>query len=335
MEKTLVYELKRFYEVNKNYARIKKDDYDNLLLFFDSYYGGKAIDKEESKLLDNNMSDLLKDGDLFISDIVQGVKSYPNDKSKLCERLEKFLNHLKEKYKLDYNENLFENFKIKDKNERLLLMLKYLHSGAKTRSDIAEDFGISERTVADDIATLMNGFTFLGSEMEIKDLERGTNKYKSLIHPIFLALNSAEIYTLTVGLKLLSKDTLFEETLERIANVVYEQLSEKTKEMINLHKDDNVYFCNDPMKFINSRKLTQMHDSPYTYFLKEPIECIVTYIKDSKHEEYKGILKLVEPPQGNLYNQVILVNSKENIILDMNNIMSIHRADNEEYFKNN
>ena len=156
------------------------------------------------------------------------------------------------------------------------MMLKYLHSGEKSRSDIAEDFGISERTVADYISTLQDGFSFLGTEMNIRGLERTTNKYNSLIHPIFSALNSSEIYSLTVGLKLLSKDTVFEESLGRIANLVYEQLSENSKEMIDKHKDDTVSFGNDKMKFIDSRKLGQMHDSPFAYFLKEPIECIVT-----------------------------------------------------------
>ena len=47
--------------------------------------------------------------------------------------------------------------------------------------------------------------------------------------------------------------------------------------MIDNHKNDNVYFGNDSMKFIDSRKIGQMSDKPFTYFLKEPIECIVKW----------------------------------------------------------
>ena len=334
MERTLAYELKRFYENNKKLKAVKKEDYENLVSFFDSYYGGKSIDREEYGIMDTSMGGILSDSSDFIINIVQGVKSYPNDKSKLSERLEIFLNHLNNKYDLEYNENIFENFKIKDKNERLLMMLKYLHSGEKSRSDIAEDFGISERTVADYISTLQDGFSFLGTEMNIRGLERTTNKYNSLIHPIFSALNSSEIYSLTVGLKLLSKDTVFEDSLGRIANLVYEQLSDNSKEMIDKHKEDTISFGNDKMKFIDSRKLGQMHDSPFAYFLKEPIECIVTYNDGGKYINSKGILKLAKPSIGNKYNKVIIENVEGAIILDMDKVMSIKRVDEQDYFYN-
>ena len=334
MEVTLAYELQRLHKSSKKNNGLKKEDYENLILFFGSYYGGKAIGKKGSEILDAKIIDILKDSNDFIFNVIQGVKSYPNDKYKLSERLDILLVHLKKKYELNYSESIFDNFKIKDKNERLLMMLKYLHSGEKSRSDIAEDFGISERTVADHLLTLQDGFSFLGSEMKIQELERGTTKYRSLIHPVFLALNSSEIYSLTVGLKLLSKDTVFENTLGRIADAVFEQLSEDSKEMINKHKTDNVTFDNDEMKFINSLELARKHDSPFTYYLKEPIECVVTYDEDGNHVKYQGILRLTEASIGNIYNKVIIVNDEESIILKKDNVINIRRADEEKYFKN-
>jgi|LSQX01.3.fsa_nt_gb predicted DNA-binding transcriptional regulator YafY len=185
-------------------------------------------------------------------------------------------------------------------------MLKYLHAGGKTRSQIAEDFGVSERTVSDDIATLQDGFNFLGTDMKINKLERGSNEYKSIIHPIFLAMNSAEIYSLTVGLKLLSRDTVFEDSLNRIANAVYEQLSLTSKDMIDEHVDDTLYFQDDSMQFIDSRNLGQMNNRPFTYFLKEPLLYKVFYIKDGENLEAQGILRLKDPSKGSLYDRLIL-----------------------------
>ena len=320
MDKTLIDELKS--------NKLKKTDYDNLTLFFNSYYGGKAVGRKEYNILDTYMNEILKNKDDFISNIIQGIKSYPNDKYILSERLERFLKYLSKEYKFEYRENSFENFKIKDKTERLLMMLKYLHSGDKSRSDIAEDFGVSERTVADDLSVLQNGFGFLGTELNIANLERGNNKYSSLIHPVFLALNSAEIYSMTVGLKLLSKGTVFEESLGRIANTVYEQLSENAKEKIDKHKDDTVSFDNDDMKFINSYELKRIQDSPFAYFLKEPIECVVNYYNNGEYVQYQGKLDLAEASIGNVFNKIILKNDEMSIVLDIENIVGIKEPTN-------
>lgn len=331
MDRTLEIVLKRFYDTTRKVNGLKTDDYNKISSFFSDYYGGKSFDRIDYQVLNTSIENILKDEE-FVVNIIDGVKSYPNDKAKLSERLELFLDYLEKKYKYKYSKRAFENFKIKEKNERLLLMLKYLHTGDKTRADIAEEFGISERTVSDYINVLQDGFSFLGTEMSIQGVDRGTNKYRSLIHPTFLALNSSEIYSLTVGLKLLSKDTVFEQSLGRVADLVYEQLSQSAQEMIDIHKDDTVYFKEDEMKFINSMKLGQMQESPYSYFLKEPIECIVTYW-DKEKFEYKGILKLTEASEGNIYDKVELVNGNDSIILYMDKIMRIDRADKEEYFE--
>jgi DNA-binding Lrp family transcriptional regulator len=318
---------------NKKY-RLKKEDFDILIQFFDSYYGGRAEDKKEYDVLNERMGDILKDNDGFVFNIIEGVRSYPSDKSKLTERLEKLLTYLDDTYGLKFDKNIFANFKITDRNIRLLNMLKFLHSGEKTRSEIAEYFGISERTVADDLAALQDGFTFLNTEMRINKLERGLNKYRSLIHPIFLAMNSAEIYSLTVGIKLLSKGTVFEESLGRIANAVYEQLSDSSKNMIDNHKDSIVNFDDDNMKFIDSYKYAQMMKTPFAYYLKEPILCNVQYTKNGKDFEATGILKIAVPSDGsNKYDKLILETERQTVVLEKNEVKRIERADKEVYFE--
>ncbi len=153
--------------------------------------------------------------------------------------------------------------------KRLLNILKYLHHGEKKRADIADDFGISERALANDLKELQEGFNFMGVEMKINKLERGTNTYRSMIHPIFIAMHSAEIYAMTVGLKLLSKGTVFETTLGRIADVIHKQLSGYAQEMVDGHQEEvNIHFKEDTTKFLNSGEF-MLRERPFTYFLKE------------------------------------------------------------------
>lgn len=49
------------------------------------------------------MGDILKDNDGFVFNIIEGVRSYPSDKSKLTERLEKLLTYLDDTYGLKFD----------------------------------------------------------------------------------------------------------------------------------------------------------------------------------------------------------------------------------------
>jgi len=335
MKQTLGDELQKLINKENKRYQIKEDDLAILTTFFEKYYGGMSDDKEKTTILHASIENILNDNSEFIFNIIEGVKSFNNDKCKLSERLEKLLIYLKDKYRLKFNPGIFENFKINDKNTRLLKMLKYLHAGGKTRDQIAGDFGVSERTVTDDLAVLQDGFNFLGTEMKISKLERGSNKYKSIIHPVFLAMNSAEIYSLTVGLKLLSKGTVFEDSLGRIANAVYEQLSQTSKDMIDEHVDDTVNFRDASMKFIDSRNLGQLHNRPFTYFLKEPVLCKIFYTKDGEDSvsEAQGVLRLAEPTKGNIYDVILLENEEGTIVLQKDQVIRIERLDKDKYFK--
>lgn len=326
MEYLLVESLKNF--IIK--SRLKEQDFKNLVLFFDSYYGGKANDRKIHEALNMSISNIINNPDEFTFNIIEGIKSYPGKKMYLAERLSLFLKFLKRSYDLTYNENMFDSFIISNTKERYLAILKYLHSGAKSRSEIAENFGISENTVSEDLSKLQDGFSFMGTDIKIFNLERRTNAYRSHVHPIFLALNSEEIYSLTIGLKLLSKGTVFEKSLSRISNLVYNQLSEDAKTLINNNPQKIERFSEEePMIHMHSRFLFERNNKAFTYYLKEPIECNVTYKYNNEEVVYKGILKLAEPSHGNMYDRIIVESNKESIILDIDKIISI--MSNKEY----
>jgi hypothetical protein len=45
---------------------LKKEYYENLVLFFDRYYGGKAVVWKKYETLNTNMNDILREDDKFI-----------------------------------------------------------------------------------------------------------------------------------------------------------------------------------------------------------------------------------------------------------------------------
>lgn len=251
-------------------SRKYKEDYiDAVCNFFENYYGGK--NNARTDILIQPVQHIKNDQNNFALDILEGLKSYPNDKYTLACRLENLLQHLKRRYDLSLSDSLLANFKHKDKNERLLKILKYLHTGEKTRQDIAENFGISDRALATDLKTLQNGLEFMGSHMKIRELERKKNTYTSMIHPIFLALNTEEIYSMTVGLKLLSHGTVFQESMNRVADKIYKQLSVYATGIVENHTDgENVVFEAGDLRFMSTYALMKKSKTPFAYYLKEP-----------------------------------------------------------------
>ena len=160
--------------------------------------------------------------------------------------------------------------------------------------------------------------------MQISELERKKNTYRSLIHPVFLAMNTSEIYALTVGLKLLNQGMVFEDSLGSIANKVYKQLSGYAKEMADQHTDDlNISFEEEELKFINTFELFNRHDCPFTYFLKEPLPCEVIYLENGKELTLVGVLKLARVGGELKFNRIVVQTDCNTHELAIQGILSI------------
>ncbi|MGI1658230.1 MAG: helix-turn-helix transcriptional regulator [Desulfitobacterium sp.] len=274
----------------KLYTRKEQNDQEKALsAFFENYYGGKDNPTVRLNILHTSIGEYLEMLEDFTANIYDGVKSYPNAKHTLVAHLNHLLQHLKGRYSISYEVSFLSNFNYREKSERLLKMLKYLHSGERKRSQIADEFGISERALADDLKTLQEGYEFMDTTMQISELKRGSNTYQSLIHPTFLALNTSEIYALTVGLKLLSKDTVLEDTLDTLANKIYKQLSSTAKEIVDQQADElSLSFEEEELKFTNTYDLMKRRNTPFAYFLKEELPCRVMYLKDGKMHSIVG-----------------------------------------------
>lgn len=333
MKETILSELERFKNKGKRHTGITEEDFDILVQFFQNYFGGREGQLIRESYLENEMDIILKEPDEFTYNLIQGIKSYPRDKAVMTIRIIKYLEYLEIRYDVSFKKYEFENFKINNQSERLLTILKYLHSGDKKRPEIADAFGISERTLSEDLFLLLEGFEFLGTEIRIPKLERGTNNYRSHVHPIFLALNSAEIFAMVVGLKLVGKDTVFEESFNRIASMVYKQLSPHARNLIDATKYVDVSSYEEPLKFLNSLEANERQDIRLSYFLKDRTVCDVTYIENEKNNTLTGILSLVKEDEGYILNKVKLFDGSITTELDINDIVQIERSDREEYFK--
>ncbi|MGI6570034.1 MAG: HTH domain-containing protein [Caldicoprobacterales bacterium] len=120
-----------------------------------------------------------------------------------------------------------------DKLKRRIEILKLLQGKEMRTGEIAEYFGVQERTIRSDIQSLRDGMDILGTKIKIESKHDGNQKqyYKSTVHPIILALNSSELFAL---LKLLESAALENrgDVYNHIFNVVYSQITDYAVKLI-------------------------------------------------------------------------------------------------------
>jgi len=138
-------------------------------------------------------------------------------------------------------------------------LLKYLQGtgDGKTRSEIASYFNITERALSDRVQKFMHPDNhILGTNVQI-EVKRRTNLYDSTAHPIFLALNLSEVYSLLSHLikidNSLSSSALSAD--ESIKNIIIDIISQLTGYAKNILRqaelDVDAYKTDEPRKFRN------------------------------------------------------------------------------------
>ena len=285
---------------------------ESLIIWFRNYYGGKTCQVD---VLENCINNIKTDEFLF--NIKEGFLSYANDKYTVLLRIEHLFKYLSSQFDIIIDAEVFQNLKWRNQEERLLKLFKYLHEGEHSREEIAYEFCISRRTLEDDLALMQDGFDFLGTMIKVDSIKRLENSYGSLIHPLFLASNTSEIFSLTIGLKMISKGTIFESAYNRIADQTYSQLSNKAKQIIDIQaKQYNVCFSNIEGKFINTYELMQQNKIDFSYYLRENTLCKVIFNLNGIKTELVGNMRIIE----NRFNCIQLIGegfSKEIYIRDI------------------
>lgn len=226
------------------------------------------------------------------------LRNYSQDKAEVKNRLAYLLQRLALDFQLDWDqETYFGTGLYLDGDRRLLEMLKYLHSGAKTREEIANHFNISEKSLSDDLKVLQDDYSFMGQNMKIT-LKRGDNTYESTIHPIFLPLNLTEIFALTIAIKtLVDESNLLKDHLHNISDRIFQQLSPYASEKILRDAEKyNITFnhvptCYNPESNYTSHERKERLNENLIHFIKlgEPRE--VRFIHEGHEISKIGIPK--------------------------------------------
>ncbi|KNZ68173.1 hypothetical protein Tfer_3292 [Thermincola ferriacetica] len=275
--------------------------------------------------------DILKNLDELLKKTADGVQSYRRNKNKLNGLIRDFFNFVSKYYgvKIDVD-TYFPPLNFREKTERMIEILKYLHEGPKTREEISAYFSITERTLSDYLNELQRGdYSFLGYSMKI-NLKRGENTYDSTIHPVFLPLNLSEVYALTVGLKLTGRKTVFKDIYDYIADCIYDQLSSYGKRRISEKaKEKGIFFDDNHIRAYRFEEdiLDSKRQKMFAYFLKSGALCKIEY--DTK-EGLKTVVGRVDfAKEGNDYltTKILVINDEqEKIKIDIDRIISIEFA---------
>ena len=304
----------------------------SLIAWYEKVYD-KRDDEAFQDLLNFNIEQIIEGFDTFTCQTNKYLKSYSRDKDVIAERISyviEYLNRIKcTKLSIDFLEKYMNN----NKDERLLKILKYLHGANRNRKEIAKEMGVSQKALIDDLATLTNGFEFLGTKIEIKKPGRKENSYVSQVNPTFYALHTAEILSLTIGLKLLGQNTVFEKDFDRIAELTYSQLSDHVKEIIDIQAEkEGISLRPKERKYINTNEMMNTPNVKFTYFLKEPIKCNVRYSDKNGKLTETGILNFAKEGVER-FSKVLLKTETKEIEIEISKIEYIERTDKEEYME--
>ncbi len=128
--------------------------------------------------------------------------------------------------------------KFYDDCELDIKLLKYLQSGEddtvkKTREQIQRHFSISDTSLKKHLNKLQyDECQLLGEPVRIV-LRRTNNTYDSTVHPVFMTLDLADVYFLSVVVPRLAEGTGYHESALKIASKTYHQMSSYARGVID------------------------------------------------------------------------------------------------------
>ena len=273
----------------------------------------KGIEERNSKAeygsagsidLDLTLGKLLDNRDAFLQDIDDFIASRNNGKYQYALRFETLLNYLNDFHRASLSTDFLKKYLFKDDDRRTLEILKRMHSwnieSNKSMAVIAEEFGVDIKTIRRDFARLETNFSFLDTDIKINGFNA---HYNSPVHPVFLALNSSQLYGLFYALKVLSTGTVLEEFSDEISNSVYSQLSAFARGLVsdlyargefpedfhNEHNDSRRYYR------LQNRQVV-FHAAAYK------IACTVTFDDAGKEKTVTGIPKVIRDDGHHMYS---------------------------------
>ena len=185
-----------------------------------------ALDDRES--LFDTLGGLLSDydnGDIY--KLEDYFANSQNPKRNAHAILVEFNNYIKKKYLIEFP-NIPEVTNLYSSHiERHMQLLKEMHEPKKV-SELAQSLHLGNVATNHYIKDLENGYVFMDTEIKVNvHREHRHDRCRSVVHPVFLALNSTELSHLLSYLQ--ETDDV---VLGRIGNLVYSQLTDYAKKVI-------------------------------------------------------------------------------------------------------
>lgn len=247
--------------------------------------------------LDLTLNQLLEDRNAFKQDIDDFIAAKTRGKYQYALRFETLLNYINHQYSANISTNFLKKYLHKDADRRRIELLKMMHStlshSGKGMAKIAEELGVDIKTIREDFKRLETDFSFLDVKINIDGFDKHNRIHNSPVHPVFLALNTTQLYSLFFALKVMGNDTVLETTALEIAHSTYSQLTELGQELIA-----DIYQANDfpegfNPKFINSATLFQEEEKQWiVHAAAYKIPCSVTYLNNNEKVTVSGIPKI-------------------------------------------
>jgi len=176
--------------------------------------------------------------------------------------------------------------------ERRIEIIKLLHGKKMGTGELADHFGVDDRTIRADIDSLRVGMDVLGVKIKIESKHEGSQKhyYISTVHPIMLALNLSELFAL---LKLLENASSKNggEVYKNIFQRIYSQMTDYAESRI-AGLLENKY---DKTEIINTLEEEAFRHKDYKliFWLKSGMFIEISYF-DEDDKQFNEKVKLLD-----------------------------------------
>lgn len=260
-----------------------------------------------------------------LDDYIKGLK---NVKVNAAKRYLEFLKWLENQGYKGLDTEISGDHLYADPTIRRLALIKYMHDG-HSRTKIQDEFLISETTLKDDINAIEDGIEVLETSLRVKSREHRNEDNVTYdddnnmcsCHPIFLALNTTELYFL---LKVLPKCIQGEQTkeiLNKILANIYPQLSGYALKKLDIP-------CNDyriktkPVFNFEYKKVKEDIAYAIMYLQKSGRLAILKYLDEN--DEIKTICGTLDCLSGNAREVLVIVEpNKERVYIPFEKIEEI------------
>ncbi|NCB42792.1 MAG: hypothetical protein EOM59_09250 [Clostridia bacterium] len=274
--------------------------------------------------LDMQVSEIIEEPEIFLADIDAFISTSKKDKYLHTLRFMTVVNYINRVYESNINvEKLRRKYFYKDGDRRRIEILKRMQCEFKgiKQSEMAEALGIDEKTIREDFRILESGFNFLDNEVSIAGRDM-SNIYNSPAHPIFLIMNTTQLYACLYALTQLTGQSILDETCQTIARAICTQLTDTAKALVEELSPESTSMEDGIFKFTNTLDLMKMNNTiKLLHEIAYKKKCTISYKSDFETKEITGVPTLQKP--NKLYLVSMADETGNTITINYNDIVSI------------